>query len=178
MTGSGKRRLFFALWPEGETRRGLASAADAVHRGANGRPVPHENLHITLAFLGSVDEAGSQCVRAAAARLSGERFDLTIDRPGWWKRTGILWLGPSTGPAELNRLVKALWAELEPCGFWPDFRDFHPHVTIARRCRKAELADFEPVSWPVEAVTLLESHTGQRGASYTVIERWPLSEKA
>ena len=178
MTESRRRRLFFALWPEGETRRRLAAAADAVRRGAAGRAVPAGNLHITLAFLGSVDESGFDCVRAAAARLTAVRFDLNIDRPGWWKRTGILWLGPSKAPAALNRLVKALWAELEPCGFWPDFRDFHPHLTIARRCRKAELPGVEPVPWPVDDVVLLESHTGQRGASYTVIERWPLSAES
>jgi 2'-5' RNA ligase len=178
VTGSGRRRLFFALWPEGETRRRLIAAADTVRETGNGRRVPDENLHITLAFLGSVDESGFDCVRAAAARLSAARFDLDIDRPGWWKRTGILWLGPSKAPAALNRLVKALWAELEPCGFWPDFRDFHPHLTIARRCRRVELVDFEPVPWPVDDVVLLESHTGQKGASYTVIHRWPLTKTA
>ena len=178
MTGSGKRRLFFALWPEGATRRRIAAAADAIRRDATGRAVPDQNLHITLAFLGSVDESGFDCVRAAAGSLTACRFDLNIDRPGWWKRTGILWLGPSKAPAALNRLVKALWAELEPCGFWPDFRDFHPHVTVARKCRRVELGPIEPVEWAVHEVVLLESHTAQRGASYEVIERWPLREPA
>ncbi len=178
MTGPCRRRLFFALWPEGETRRRLAAAAEAVHEKASGRRMPDESLHLTLAFLGSVDEPGFDCVRSAAARLRAQRFDLHIDRPGWWRRTGILWLGPSKAPTTLNRLVKALWAELEPCGFWPDFRDFHPHLTIARRCRRADLIDFEPVRWPVDDLVLLESHTGQKGASYTVIDRWPLASPA
>ena len=102
-------------------------------------------------------------------------FGLTIDRAGWWQRSGILWLGPSAGPTALNRLVKSLWAALEPCGFWSDFRDFYPHVTIARRWRKARLPEIKPVHWPIDALALLESHTGQRGARYTVLERWPLS---
>jgi 2'-5' RNA ligase len=175
VTTPRKRRLFFALWPDGEVRKALASAAAAARRHGSGRPVADENLHITLAFLGSVDEEIKECVRAAASQLTAEAFALSIDRAGWWKRTGILWLGPSKGPAALNRLVKTLWAAIEPCGFWPDFRDFYPHVTIARRWRKARLPGIGPVDWPIRALTLLESHTGQRGARYTVLERWPLS---
>jgi 2'-5' RNA ligase len=174
VTEERKRRLFFALWPNPAVRTGLARASALVYAHASGRAVPDENLHITLAFLGNVDADIATCVRQGAAGLAAEGFELVIDRAGWWKRTGILWLGPSRAPAALNRLVKGLWAALEPCGFWPDFRDFHPHLTIARRCRRAVLADFEPVTWPISAFTLLESHTGQRGARYMVIESWPL----
>ena len=174
MSARRKRRLFFALWPDAEVRNGLASAAAAVRKHGSGRSVPDENLHITLAFLGSVDEELLDCVRSAAEQVNAGAFALTIDRAGWWQRTGILWLGPSAGPAALNRLVKSLWAALEPCGFWPDFRDFHPHVTIARRWRKARLPEIRPVHWPIDALMLLESHTGQRGARYTLLERWPL----
>jgi len=169
-----KRRLFFALWPDEGVRERLAAASRLVREAASGRPVPDENLHITLAFLGSIDERAFDCVRTAARGLQAEPFDLVIDRAGWWRRTGILWLAPSRAPAALNRLVKSLWAALEPCGFWPDYRDFHPHLTIARRCRKASLPELEPIPWHVPAVTLLESHTGQRGARYTVLDSWPL----
>lgn len=174
MNEGRKRRLFFALWPGPDVRSGLAAASRAVRERASGRAVPDENLHITLAFLGSVETDVHTCVREAASVLEAQTFDLVIDRAGWWRRTGILWLGPSRSPAALNRLVKGLWAHLEPCGFWPDFRDFHPHLTIARRCRKAVLPDFEPVAWRISDLTLLESHTGQRGAQYTVLESWPL----
>jgi len=169
------RRLFFALWPDPDVRAGLAAASGTVRARATGRAVPDQNLHITLAFLGSVNDETFACVRAGASGLEAEGFRFVIDRAGWWRRTGILWLGPSRSPSALNQLVKALWAALEPCGFWPDFRDFHPHLTIARRCRRAELPEFEPVPWTVSALTLLESHTGQRGARYTVLESWPLS---
>jgi 2'-5' RNA ligase len=169
-----KRRLFFALWPDPDVRRQLAAASQSVRKNATGRPVPDENLHITLAFLGSVDAEVFACVSEAARGLATESFELDIDRAGWWRRTGILWLAPSRAPANLNRLVKALWLALEPCGFWPDYRDFHPHLTIARRCRRASLPEVEPVHWPVAEIALLESHTGQRGARYTVLDSWPL----
>ncbi|MGD8964393.1 MAG: RNA 2',3'-cyclic phosphodiesterase, partial [Gammaproteobacteria bacterium] len=119
MSDPRKRRLFFALWPDPDVRRQLAAASKCVRDKATGRPVPDENLHITLAFLGSVDAEVFACISEAARGLATESFELVIDRAGWWRRTGILWLAPSRAPASLNRLVKALWVALEPCGFWP-----------------------------------------------------------
>jgi len=169
------RRLFFALWPDADQRQGLATAARAVRENDTGRPVPEENLHVTLAFLGSVTKDRVTRVEAAAATISADTFELHLDRAGCWRRTGILWLGASSTPPALERLVSCLWSALEPCGFWPDHRDFRPHVTIARRCKKARAGAFEPVAWSVRDFALLESFSGHRGASYKVIGRWPLA---
>lgn len=168
------RRLFLALWPDAGQRAALATAAAAVCQGVTGRPVPAKNLHVTLAFLGSVATDRVARVEEAAAGLSAKAFDLHLDRAGCWRRTGILWLGASNTPSALERLVKGLWQALGPHGFRSDHRDFRPHVTIARRCKRAIANPFEPVDWPVRDFALLESITGQRGARYTVIGRWPL----
>lgn len=166
--------MFFALWPHAGQREALAAAARSVREDVTGRAVPDRNLHVTLAFLGSVAAELVSAVEAAAATIAVDALDLRLDRAGCWRRTGILWLGAASTPPALEQLVSQLWAALEPHGFWPDHRDFRPHVTIARRCRNARAGTFEPVDWPVRDFALLESHTGQRGASYTVIGRWPL----
>ena len=152
-----------------------------VRESATGRPVPDENLHITLAFLGSIDEQAFDCVRTAARGLQAEPFDLVVDRAGWWRRTGILWLAPSRAPAALNRLVKSLWAALEPCGFWPDYRDFHPHLTIARvrtARQKDRLASFVKEMSSIEfgvtlalAVELKQSTLTPKGPIYTTLTK-------
>ena len=62
------QRLFFALWPSLELSHELYSVAGRVLEG-DGRRVPPENIHLTLAFLGSVKASFRQCAeRAAAAR--------------------------------------------------------------------------------------------------------------
>ena len=143
------------------------------HTGA-GRPIPDANLHLTLAFLGKVEETRIPDLLAATGQLAMSAFDLRIDRRGRWPRSGILWLAPSAPPAALNRLVKGIWGALEPLEFWSDFRDFRPHVTIARRCGLGEAGEVAPVNWPVREFALMVSDLDHKGASYRVLERWPL----
>jgi 2'-5' RNA ligase len=59
-------RLFFATFPDGETRNLIASAAASLPLGDGARRVSCENYHITLAFAGEVSDA-----RAARCALSG-----------------------------------------------------------------------------------------------------------
>ena len=189
MTRPPARRLFFALWPDASVRGALAARAETARRAASpdavpdepgrlppsGRPIPVDNLHLTLAFLGKVEETRISEVTGAVAALDLPGFELTIDRRGWWKKSSILWLGPSAPPAALNRLVKALWTALEPLGFWSDFRDFRPHVTVARRCMRGGRGEVEPVAWPVREFALMVSDLDHKGATYRVLETWPLN---
>ena len=47
-------RLFFALWPDADTRERVANAAAALRLTEGARPVPQRNFHLTLAFVGAV----------------------------------------------------------------------------------------------------------------------------
>jgi 2'-5' RNA ligase len=175
VTGPAAARLFFALWPDDEVRAGLAERARAARGSAPGRPVPDANLHLTLAFLGQVEAARIAALTAAVDGLGVPAFELVIDRQGWWKRSGVLWLGPSAPPPALNRLVKSLWAALAPLDFWPDFRDFRPHVTVARRCRGGHGGELPPLVWPINAFQLMTSVIDRKGAAYRVHASWPLN---
>ncbi len=61
-------RLFFALWPDPPTRTALAMLVDGLPL-VGGRRVPAENLHLTLAFLGNVDEGAAAAARVALRHL-------------------------------------------------------------------------------------------------------------
>jgi len=169
------RRLFFALWPDDGVRTLLEDQARAVRAGTDGRAVAEANLHITLAFLGTVPVDLIPDVRAASACIGSGPFTLEIDHVGWWKKTGILWLAPSAPAAGLNRLVKSLWIRLRPLGFKADFHKFRPHVTIARKCGRASSVGIRPITWPVGKIALLESETHPKGARYTLLGQWTLN---
>ena len=62
-------RLFFAAWPDAVAAAELARVAEALAGLAQGKPVPPEKIHLTLAFLGEID-AGAQ---RSAAEVASKR---------------------------------------------------------------------------------------------------------
>jgi 2'-5' RNA ligase len=171
------RRLFLALWPDEQVRARLAAARDTAAGLCRGKAVDARNLHITLAFLGTVDAAKQHCAAAAAARCAGAPFTLLLDRLGHWPRPQVAWVGGGSTPDALNHVVASLRRELEACGIDLDDRPFRPHVTLLRKVHGRPV--FPPrltaaVEWPVVDIHLVESVTHREGAAYRVIETWPL----
>ncbi len=169
------RRLFFAVWPDEQTRRRLSHAASGILRRGGGRAVPPANFHLTLAFLGNVEPSRQTAIEAAGNRCRGEPFTLNLDRFGFWRRSRILWLGATEVPEALPALVETLWSGLDECGFERERRAFHPHVTLARRAAPLRRAGSPaPIEWSVDGFSLVESVAGHRGSQYEVLATWPL----
>jgi 2'-5' RNA ligase len=60
-------------------------------------------------------------------------------------------------------------------GFAPERREFRPHLTLARKVTHGPSpAAVEPLAWPVNEITLVESTTDPTGSRYTRLEAWPL----
>ena len=93
------KRLFFALWPDNAVRGRLAEVAGLLPMNT-GRRVPPDNFHITLVFLGNVQEQVVPELDAAAERLRQPGFSLQIDRCGWWNRAKVAWLAPAYHPCD------------------------------------------------------------------------------
>ena len=167
-----RRRIFFALWPDEEIRGALLRATRRAVRLSGGRPTAKRNLHITVAFLGMLDD--DALVRAAAVPPVGTGpFDLDLDRLGWFREARALWLGPTEVPAALTALEQTLWERLEDAGFEREPRIYRPHLTLARRARAVE-ETVPAVRWPVSALTLVESIPLPRGVHYEPLQEWPL----
>ena len=110
-----KRRLFFALWPDDQTRAVVFGATRSIVEHSGGRATPAENLHVTLAFLGDVGDAEFTQVRKMPTPLC-EGFELSIDTLEHRKRPRLLWAVPGTVPAALLGLESWLWGRLEDLG--------------------------------------------------------------
>jgi 2'-5' RNA ligase len=91
-------RLFFAIWPDQAVREQIIAATKSAVDAASGRPIPPENYHITLAFLGSVSAPYLAAVRRAGRVLGFPTFTLTLARTGYWPRSRIAWLGHAGVP--------------------------------------------------------------------------------
>ena len=67
-------RLFFALWPDSDTRARLAEAAAHAAAGTTMRiSSRRENYHLTLAFVGEVAESQLAVLQQIGARVSGRQ---------------------------------------------------------------------------------------------------------
>jgi 2'-5' RNA ligase len=182
---SERLRLFVALELPLAVRAALAAwATDAAPAGV--RLVPAENLHVTLAFLGS---RAAEDAEAVAALLAGVAVPL-----GRVATAGALWL-PRRKPGVLSvaltygdavgalrdRLVAGL---VDAIGYEPEERAFRPHVTVGRVARDARSrldtrGELEPpvpaLSFEPPALTLYRSRTAPDGARYEALARAALA---
>lgn len=167
------RRIFFALWPDDATRATIARATREASGKSGGRPTSKDRLHVTIAFLGSLTQAGVD-IACEVPPIGVGAFDLTLDRLGSFENGGVLWLGPSAVPPELVALEQRLWDGLEQRGFVRDDRPYQPHLTLARRGRRTVEAEVTPVPWRVSELALVESLPDGRNVHYEVVRTWPL----
>lgn len=110
-----------------------------------------ENIHLSLKFLGDVDEArGGELQgalqRAASRTGGGEARALPLQITGFgvfpdYRRPHVLWAGITPDPA-LELLQHRVEQEFAPLGFPSEGRAFRPHVTLGRTNRDARPRDF------------------------------------
>ena len=167
-------RLFFALVPSPQLQQTLASLARDVARLAHGRPVPAENIHLTLAFIGAWPQARLPMLLELGDRIDAAPTVVALDTLGGFRRAGVAWIGASAPPAALTGLAGSLGTALASAGIAVDERAFHPHLTLARKCRGPyPHAAAGPFGWNVDAMELMQSDTRLARPRYTTLRRWP-----
>jgi 2'-5' RNA ligase len=166
------RRVFFALWPNPETRARLARATKDAVRRSGGRPIAKDRFHVTVAFLGNLTPAGLE-IASAVPPIRVGAFALVLDTIGAFAASRTLWLGARSVPAALLELERGLWEALTAKGFIREERIYRPHMTLARRARPVD-AEIVPVDWQVGELALVESLPDGRNVHYEPLRTWPL----
>lgn len=183
------RRLFFALWPDEAMRQAMALATREAALASGSRPVPAGNLHVTLAFLGSVParrvpqlgviahRAATPCDGSVTPPGNEPPIELVFEHLEHWRAAHLLCAVPSEPSARVVALVHRLQGLLTEGGFAPDLKSpFRPHVTLARKIyRSPRMRDMQRVAWRFTDFALLDSRTLPEGAVYTVLEKFSLS---
>jgi 2'-5' RNA ligase len=143
--------------------------------------------HLTLAFLGEVDEAviTKLVVRLERAARRHPRLSLSLAGAGAFpvaSRARVLWTGIQGDRRELGLLAASAGAGARRAGAPPatSGRGYQPHLTLAR-CRApadvdslvGTLGDFTGTPWVAKEVHLIHSRLGAH-PRYEVIGTWPL----
>ena len=187
-------RTFVGVEVSSSVRGKVAALQQALARsGADVRWQDAANLHVTLLFLGDVDERelGAVCRAVAKAAATEPPFTLTAAGVGAFpnaRRPKTVWAGITDGAGPLQRLNAALEERMLELGCYrQEERGYTPHLTLGRAKRDADgfaLASEIPkrLAWDggattVDEVLVYSSETGRDGPEYAVIGRAPLSGK-
>lgn len=165
-----KPRLFIALWPDAATQARLHAATARL--SALSRRLPARNLHITLAFLGSVPVARVEDLVQVMRAARPQACTLRLEKFAYFARPRVLSAVPAQTAAELGGYHGRLNAVLAAAGFRTEERRFHPHITLLRDAvRPAEMPVLEPVTLAVGDIALVRSELAPGGSRYEVISR-------
>lgn len=172
-------RLFFALWPDDDTRASIAEAAAGLRRSQRpqGRWIKPHRYHMTLDFLGEHaprPDALIDLALAAGDRVRARAFDMPLDVAGSFANRSIpWWLGCREIPAGLAALVQGV---AEALGTRAGASTFAAHVTILRDAARAlPPTPIAPVRWRVADFVLIESVIAA-ASRYEILARWPLRD--
>ena len=140
-------RLFVCIEIENEQLDAVEKAREKLKAETRkGRFVKTEHTHLTLEFLGEIEDGRLKDVIEAIEKISFQEFQLCISGLGWFqKRSGkIYWIGFERNE-ELLILQKRLHFELKGQGFNLEKREYTPHITIGRDVKVKE--EFDPSSY-------------------------------
>lgn len=142
-----------------------------------------EGRHLTLKFLGWVEEERADEISAAVQRAASGRsaFDAGFAEVGGFPNLGrprVLWVGLGEGAEETTALAAEVERELAPLGFEAEGRPFHGHLTLARfkRPKRIEVPTVEVPRnrFRVTELTLFRSHLHPEGARYEALRTFSL----
>lgn len=143
-----------------------------------------DQLHITLRFIGDVEEPVAAEIATGLEVVRATAFPIRMDGVGIFglrRRTKILWAKVAPA-APIEGLHDRVAGALHRIGIEGDGRRFTPHVTLSRIKKRAPglehfleaNAAFATPPFEVAEFHLYSSHLSQSGALYRIEQSYPL----
>jgi RNA 2',3'-cyclic 3'-phosphodiesterase len=188
-------RVFVAIHLEDDARAALAAEqrriGDALGDSGGSSWLRPERMHVTLAFIGEVDEPRlSDIRRAIEAPIDTAPFVMSLGGVGVFPPSGaprVGWVATIEGTAPVVAIQKTIAERLRAIGIELESRPFHPHVTLVRwkHARTRDAARLRTIAAAgeiararVDRVTLFESRQSPAGATYISLAEGPLRGSA
>ncbi len=158
----------------------------SAHSRLHPRWTTREQLHVTLKFLGSVDEEHVPALSSAVQQLgaSTPAADTRIDELGAFgsvRRARVLVAHVADESGVIAALAERLEMVAGEIGVPPETREFRAHVTLARIKRPGDASDlieaagFEPIELCFDELRLYRSVLRPTGSEYSVLARTALT---
>lgn len=176
-------RLFAGIPLAAEVTEELSAISLRLQTSGDGlRWSAPESWHITLQFLGNTGQPQYECIVARLRELRSPPVPIQLEDLGFFDRAGVFFAGVAL-TSELRLLQQRVTAATGLCGFVPETRPYHPHITLARAKSKGRALEGlktkmrrQPgfTGFVAAAFVLYESVTRPTGAHYEIRDRFPL----
>ncbi|MCL1040269.1 MULTISPECIES: RNA 2',3'-cyclic phosphodiesterase [Shewanella] len=171
------KRLFLAISPNAAQLDTLTQLQANI--GGEGRIVPRDNLHMTLAFLGQCSAAQQEALSETLARLAHQRrlpaFEVTLNTLAHWDKPKILCLKGEARDPQLVSLFNLCQRLAQQLGLHTSEHSFQPHITLMRKAKA--LPDIKSPSLTLNghALHLYHSQSSEQGVQYEILASWTLT---
>jgi 2'-5' RNA ligase len=170
------KRIFIAIELPGEIKQKLVEVQNKLNL-PQAKLVKLEAMHLTLVFLGNVDE---EKIKIAVEELKKDladfgKFEVTIKDLGCFPnstRAHTIWIGLD-GAQKLTQLESKIRERLRLMKFKLEDRPFVPHLTLARLRQKIDLSDsmkkyqnFKADKFNVSEIIIFESQLSPKGSKH------------
>ncbi|SYZ74458.1 conserved hypothetical protein [Candidatus Zixiibacteriota bacterium] len=182
-------RLFIALPLPREIEEGLGKLIFVLkQKGGHIKWVAPKNIHLTVKFLGEVDEAGVNDISAAVEKTAAkyEVIDGNIENIGAFPdliRPRVIWAGMAGDIQTVESIVKDIEDAMAALGFAREDKRFKPHLTLGRVKENYGLGDLvsyiksyqlTPMAFRLTSLVLFKSTLTPRGPIYDRLLEVPL----
>jgi len=186
LSENGLNRLMPRLFTGIEIPVDIAQSLAMLRGGLPGaRWIDQENFHVTLRFIGDVDDVIAHEVASLLGQVRRGAFETRVDDlksfGGRRPRALVATLGPAQALMDLQAEHERL---LQRVGLEPEGRKYTPHVTLARlrESSSRQVADylalrapFRSQPFPVSRFVLFSSRASTGGGPYVVEDSYALS---
>jgi RNA 2',3'-cyclic 3'-phosphodiesterase len=191
-------RTFIAIELTPQLQRALAETQARFKRDPSARSVrwvAPENIHVTLKFLGDVDQARMAELQEAIASvcLTTRPFAITLGSAGAFpnlRRPNVVWVGAHGQIDRVSQLAQEIDDACAELGFSREERPFTPHLTLGRVKREASPADRQQIGaligkspvgelgeLQVGQVSVMKSELKPGGSVYTRLALCPFANE-
>jgi 2'-5' RNA ligase len=161
------KRLFLGLgFDPDQTHSIIDWRSRALTPSAN--DVRAHNLHVTLAFLGQVNDSQVDALLPLLDAIEWSVFSETFSICGYWGKPKIHFIAPHTPSQQLVKLAADCERAARTVNIPIAKRDYQPHVTLQRKITTPVPALFDPnITFTFDEFHLYESCSTRTGAEYT-----------
>lgn len=166
-------RLFIGLWFDDAAVSELSGWAHDAQAACGGRIMRPQDMHLTLAFLGSADPNQAEELANAVREWPVSMEPFLLERFGAFERARVVWAGPAENDSLpwLYTLYDTLWSRLDKMGWRRPESVFRPHVSLLRSARNCDVTALhrEPVLVRPQRCVLVASRPDGSSSNYQVL---------